>query len=88
LCYTKRYRYKTPDTETKTLNYETVAGTLWGAVAILPIIVNGDRLTALNNRPNLAAPGPPTWGHRHSKMATEKKTEVGSQVNQVQVGKL
>jgi hypothetical protein len=32
--------------ETKTLNYKTVAGTLWGAVAIRPIIVNGDRLMA------------------------------------------
>jgi hypothetical protein len=30
----------------KTLNYETVAGTLWGAVAICPIIVNGEGLTA------------------------------------------
>jgi hypothetical protein len=30
----------------KTLNYETVAGTLWGAVAIFPITVNGERLTA------------------------------------------
>jgi hypothetical protein len=41
-----RYINKIPNTETKTLNYETVAGTLWGAVAIRPIIVNGDRLMA------------------------------------------
>jgi hypothetical protein len=44
-----------PNTETKTLNYETVARTLWGVIAIRPIIVNGDRLTAENKRPNLAA---------------------------------
>jgi hypothetical protein len=67
LHFTTGYRYGTPNTGKKTLNYKTVAETLWGAVAICPIIVNGERLTA-----NLAAPWPPTWGHRHSKMATKK----------------
>jgi hypothetical protein len=56
----------------RTLNSETVSGTLWGSVAICPIIVNGDRLTAYNKRPNLAVLWPPTWGVRHSKMATKK----------------
>jgi hypothetical protein len=40
------YGYKTPNTESKTLNCETVAWILWVAVAICPIIVNGDGLTA------------------------------------------